>query len=328
MLTTELRDLKKLIISLFIFGIILIIWDNIVGTAITYYIRKMNLNTISGLEYARYQNPDILIFGASQGETGYNSKIISKLTGLKTVNLSFSLSNNMFGYILLKDYLKTNKPKFVVLDFTDIDLYDVDQVLYSTFHLRHLYGEDNDIDSLFADVSPTSKVSFALHMFRYNRLVFDIIKDHPVTEAKDHYKPYEPDSCKYVNAVLAHIVDNPLEFMEYNRGNDKIDINSVSYKYLNEFVQLCRDNKITLILVNSPNLKKEMSANNTDLTSLYAKTLKPDKYISFNKISLDSYPYFKDKKYYKDLAHLNSWGADSLSNIVSRIIIGKIQNQN
>ncbi len=321
----ELIELKKLLINFSIFFIIFVSLDNIVNLSTIPYIKYRNLNTKSGLEYALYKKSEILIFGASQAEVGYNSKLISKLTGLRTANLAQSLSNSTYSYILFKQYIEKYKPKFVIYDASWADTYDQSYTLKNTKKFGYLYGKDKDVDSILTAIVPYTRMSLFFSLYRYRYLLIDILRNNQVVSATDKFLNFKSDNGSNIDKLLAlekkGLADNFYSASEKN----EVDPSSISYKCFNKILQLCRDNGIKIILVY--NIKYgdgDLSVSTTPMPE-YFKSIPQDNIVSFFPITLARYPYFKEKKYYRDLSHLNGLGADSLSTIVSRIINEKLK---
>ena len=331
MIAKEFDALKKLTLTLVAFLAIVICLDFVFGKVILNYIQYRHIDTHSGLEYAIKSKADVLIFGASQTEVGCNSRLISKLTSYQTVSLSQSASNCTYSYIILKEYLKHYKPKYIILGTSVNELYDNDKVLIETTNLRHLYGTDDAIDSILNAVIPHARLSLFFKLYRYNRLVLDILKNKSVDSAVDKFRPYPPDNGKTISAIIANFKKDPSaqpKGISSNQAANIPDTSSISYQSFSNFLDLCQQNQIHVIVFYGPYYKNE--ALKIDVAPLpdYFKTMPVNDFVSFYDLTDSKYSVFKNKDIFHDISHLNSLGADSLSVIISDIILKKSVKRN
>ncbi len=318
----ELPELRKLLLNAAVFVIIMLSVDWIAGMAIKTYVSRFDIVSQSNMETAIFKKADILIFGASQAEVGLNPMIITDKTSLVAVNLAQSSSNVTYNFIILKEYLKHHKPRFLINVVTAIDLMDRPKILQVTQRLRHLYGSDAGIDSVLSAVTPKAKFSLFFSLYRYNRLLLDIIRNRKIGNVKDSFRPYAVDNGKYVDSLYniykGHIKE---ENQRALKSVASIKNEGISYTYLLKLIDLCRDEKIELFLVFCPSYHGEDLALNLTPVPEYFKRIPEDDYIHFVHVSHHKYPYLKSKLLFKDMAHMNSAGADSLSKIIASYII-------
>lgn len=322
----ELKTLTRLAVTALIFLCLLLGIDYAAGRSVDYYMKKKQLDTFSGLEYAKYVKADVLIFGASQAEVGYNSELISERTGLRAVNLATSSSNSIYSYILLKNYLSTIKPKAVVYDVSTYDVHDIEHSVNVAKNLGYLYKKDKDIDAVLSSIIPNANLTLFFNLYRYHLLVPDILRNRSVKKAHDHYRPYEPDNAEILNALIdRNLKEIGKDWPKTETKSASCDTSSVSYKCLYKLIALCRDNDIQLILVYSPSYHGEANEYNLFPMPVCLEKTKSDEKMSFLNISVKDYPFFSNKHIYHDFAHLNRIGSDSLSAIISEEIVKRVK---
>ena len=315
LISKEWLDVKRIVIKSAIFILLIILLDFSIGKLIVYLMNHHKLDTLSGIEYARYVNPEIIVVGASQAQAGYNSELISNFTGMKTINIGGASVSSSYIYIILKEILKTQKPKYIIYDASIVDIMGVANKS-STKRLAYLYGKDKEVDSILTQVIPNCKVTLLSSIFKYRMLIKNRLKFSNSIN-RDRYTYFEPDNGKTVDILVAEaLTKNDTLSQKPLRSDTK----SLTYRCFNKIITLCHKQKVELIIVLSPTYHKDIYKNNDYQYSSYIQNLESIKTLNFYNISPRRYTYFTNKIYFKDLNHLNGIGSDSLSIIIARSI--------
>lgn len=102
--------LKKILI---VFMPILII--GFTCTHFNYYYGEVSSSKLAMDEMRKNKNYDVAIIGPSTGQTGIIPKILNKELEINAINLSSSAQLACDSYFIAKEYIKYNKPKFIIM---------------------------------------------------------------------------------------------------------------------------------------------------------------------------------------------------------------------
>jgi len=251
-------------------------------------------------------NPEIAIFGSSRAKYHYNSAIIQKVTGQKTVNLGQGSSNIFLHYILLKTLLLHHTPKVVVLDVKpgDFDegtyLNELDR-LYPMVH--EIAFSDDDLNA----ISPFEKIKLRSAAYRYNNKVFEILYNSRGKWMSDStFNGFHPLPVDH------QIIDSSPRY--------DTALNQDIFKYLPLFIKLCRQSNIKLIVCISPAYAKVIFDKTIAMTETTCRQNSID-YVNYLNNQLLTLP----RDVYNDEYHLNTIGADKFTTDFAKRLLSLIK---
>ncbi len=238
-------------------------------------------------------NQDILLFGSSRCMHHYNPSIITDSTGMSCYNVGKDGLGIIYHYAKLTAILEYHKPKVVVYDvITSFDLvseHGYDKYIAS---FRPYYGL-GETEEIIADMSPMEHYKNFSSMYKYNHVFIQMISDNINPRQKVMGNGYKP-----IDKLMT-------VFPEIEQDKPIVDIDSLKYKYLCQFIARCKKEGIKLIFSLSPCYKKTFSIAYTPIINLCKKENIP--FLDFY-----SHPEFAlNRDYFYDSTHLNCNGADA-----------------
>lgn len=287
-------DMKKLIKRGILFLIIIGIVSLIIGFLSTLISKKT-------FDYKFKEKKNILIVGNSHTECSINDSIISN-----SVNLSQSASSYFYSYIKIREFIKYN-PQIdtVIISFSDNDLFSEKEKWFSSSEkinnkmTRHiiLFNKDDYLDILKSNPIEVIFQTFILYSDFYNLH----------TLKRDFIGSY--------NKINANKIDE--EIIEFNRNPPIIDstIAITELKYLLKIYEFTQENKIKLILLNTPIhpiLEKHFSVIKPRNFQIASEQMPNATYFNHTSFVLEN-------SMYADLSHLNSIGSNKYSEFLQSI---------
>ena len=287
-------DMKKLIKRGILFLIIIGIVSLIIGFLSTLISKKT-------FDYKFKEKKNILIVGNSHTECSINDSIISN-----SVNLSQSASSYFYSYIKIREFIKYN-PQIdtVIISFSDNDLFSEKEKWFSSSEkinnkmTRHiiLFNKDDYLDILKSNPIEVIFQTFILYSDFYNLH----------TLKRDFIGSY--------NKINANKIDEAI--IEFNRNPPIIDstIAITELKYLLKIYEFTQENKIKLILLNTPIhpiLEKHFSVIKPRNFQIASEQMPNATYFNHTSFVLEN-------SMYADLSHLNSIGSNKYSEFLQSI---------
>ncbi|ROI09242.1 hypothetical protein EGI11_07470 [Chryseobacterium sp. H3056] len=276
---------KFIVITTFIFTIFVIVTGLLVK-------QNFNYNLI---------DKKILILGDSHTLCGVDDAIIPN-----SINLSESADTYFYSYLKLREFCDRNKNvKKVVLGFAEHNVSESQDTWLKSESINNkkliFYYFLFDIKDLlhFSQINPLDLIRNSARIIKGNiGHLYRIYEGAAVNEfgIGTHLKLYEKVDSTVEIKPNKNIVMDDRKYSEYD------------IIYLKEIYKYCEDNKIELILLNSPVLQKN-NAYTAQYLKIYHEFLK-------NAQLLDLSYLTKNKKYFSDLDHLNNEGAIFFSNFL------------
>lgn len=273
-----------------------------------YYFPKENCMQQSGFLYDRiFHNDkpaDIVFLGTSHtidGVCDYRMEHSLKELGLSlhVLNSGYCRPGRNAQYAILKDLLKTKKPKCVVIEVCEKE------------------NRDGHID--FAYLADTKDVLLPALVFNdnvledlYNALVvrFESVKQRVLNQ-------YEPDSINTINyghredwTVMEKDIaksqrEHRVRDYKYTRGFARWFYNKISFRYIEKMVALAKINNIKVYFLYMPE---------------YASISHPEEIVFYEKrgtLLLPPDSIYNKPEYWKDVLHMNDDGAYAMSDWLS-----------
>lgn len=229
---------------------------------------------------------DLVIIGSSHAYRGYDPRIFKK-AGITAFNLGSSSQSPLQTRYLVKKYIKTLKPKFVIVDVYPI-LFGVD-------------GLESQIDLISSGLMDKEivKMSFEMNNITlYNSLIFGAIND--VFHLRKQKKSV-PNGDVYIPGGYVQTFER-LKFKK-PRFKQKITISATQLAAFKKTLEYLKANHIKYVIIQAPFAKSNYNSytNNEEIDKMFSSM---GEYYNFNKLL-----NLPDSAYYDD-SHLNQHGVD------------------
>ena len=266
---------------------------------------------IAGFYNSQDNEYDVMFFGSSNTYCSFNPLIFYEESGVKSYILATQNQPVWASYTYMKESLKTQKPKLLVMDilaFTYKDEYSDDGVTHS--YMDDLPMSANKLELAWVSAPNYGKrlellCNFIKYHSRWNELTktdFTFKR----SEARDYLKGYVLLESTFDKAVLP---DADTE--------ETSPIEEKQKEYFYKIINLAKENNIPLVLVKTPSnvVEKDQKLFNT-VKKMAEKENVP--FIDFNRrydeIGLDIKDHFFDK------SHLNYKGAEKFTRYFAKEI--------
>ena len=253
---------------------------------------KQDTGYANSIYIADKATEDILVFGSSRATHHYNPLIIEDSLGMSCYNCGQDGNGIILAYSRLRMIKERSTPKIII--------YDVERAfdIYEGYNERaitelRLFYEKNDIADIIADIDYKEKYKMLSHTYRYNSSMLGVLRRIICKNVSlnGNLKGFLP---------LTGNISQSLQKGEVKVQED-LDIDSLKLKYLNKFIDECKDSE--LIMVCSP-YWSEIDENEIKcIKELCEKRNVP--FISFTK----NEKYVHNEAYFKDRMHLNAKGS-------------------
>lgn len=256
---------------------------------------------------------DVLFIGDSNFYRGIMPTVIWKETGITSYVIASPSQTTWVAYYQLKQALEYQKPKVVVLEANQ--LFEKVKVRQERM-VRYVNSMKSDAIRMEAAMDP----SFGLTEDYQLNTLQDVVKEN-ITKLKSKLNGTEAkkeDQINYKGFILntkkVPYTGN-VDFMNTNRVGYGIDYDYVSY--FDDFIQLCWDNDIEVLLVKGPDAT-EWSHTGHDITQVFADA-EGVPFYDFNK-ELDPSVIDWQNDSYDGGTHLNVFGAEKASRVFAQYL--------
>lgn len=252
-------------------------------------------------DYKIKEKKNILIVGNSHTECSVNDSIISH-----SVNLSQSASSYFYSYMKIREFTKYN-PQIdtLILSFSDNNLFSEKEKWFSSSEkiknkmTRHIvfFNKDDYLDLFKSNPLEVGFQTFILYSDFYNLH----------TQKRDFIGSY--------NKINVNKIDEAI--IEFNRSPPKIcqEIADSELKYLIKIYEFTQENKIKLILLNTPIhpiLQKHFEVIKPRNLQIVSAKMP-------NATYFDHTSFVLENSMYADLSHLNNKGSNKYSEFLQSI---------
>ena len=282
-------------------------------------------STFSGFYEMEENSVDVLFLGSSHSVSAFSPQYLYDEFGIRSYNLGCEQQNLITTYYWLKECLKYQSPKVVVLEnylcYDYMPAYKMNceenRLRKAVDFMRLSENKIEFINALCENDESFDKLSFYFTNLRYHDRWKELTaSDFTLDKVKNQnqMKGFSllTKKCNNTNYVPYSAKDIP--------NTQKIEMHSLMKEYLEKITQLCEDQNISLILTTIPTNRYELGKHITTLE--YAKEHSLD-YFDFNEISLYneiSYNFPNDNR---DGDHANVWGAHKLTHKIGEILLEK-----
>lgn len=295
--------MKHFLAKIVVFALVFAIVDFAAGSAIKAAYNRVTKGDCGRNNYMMrtLKDKDILVFGSSRAIHHYDPEVLSKDLGMSCYNCGEDGMGIILSYARLNAILSRYTPKMIIYDFEkSFDIKEGDNYRYLG-KLKPFYP-DEEIDSLFNEISFTERFKMLSHLFRYNSQLVDIaiglLSKSPQTAESYTYNPLE------------HVMDYDPDL----QSDVDLSVDSIKMAYLCRFIDKCKEKNIRLIFAVSPTYH----ADSIDFQSILSKVTNNRQVKVLNHYSDTSFTAHQEL--FNDVTHLNKSGANKYSEIISKEI--------
>lgn len=292
--------------------IIICIILTFITTTAPYFVNPGHTQKLYQGLYNKESSYDVLLMGSSHMNGMMDPDVLYSKYGITSFNYATGGQPVNVTYYLLKEALKTQNPKIVVLD------------LYY-FGLTDKYGDEGYIryvlDNLKFSKNKLEAINNCVPKEKILEYVFPYIKYHgrwsTLTESDFDIDVKFDSSITGYGAGDNHYGE---PIVEYQHGTETGKLPEESEKYLNKFVELSKEQGFKLVFTNAP---YDYSSNNTDCwytddSVLYNTIAKiADKnnipFINYSSEEIMSEINFDFPNDMNNVGHTNIYGAEKVS---------------
>lgn len=293
------------------------------------YAEAASKNVVNAYTKSRYdgfyEQPensiDMVFIGSSHSYCTFDPENFDSVLGTNSWQLGTPLQHYDTSYFVLKEVLKTQKPKIVVLELY-WDMLDDKFEMKQANSFFEVLNDDNVKKEYIKEIFPINeKVKYSILPIRYQQDYFAYEADEIGKNIESRYgvsKPkaetngteyYLAKGYTYCDTVIP---DSKLDETNQFKGFDGSDWepDDTQLKYINKIAELCKENDIELVLVTAPIANVSMDYI-TDYNSVHDKMAEiagniDAKYIDFNIINSEE--GLLKLENFRDDAHLNDSG--------------------
>ena len=315
--------------------------------AVLMIVRINRVLTIKGNEYGTFYNyvqqnkfygmkkntVDVLFLGSSHSYCGFSPQEFYDRHGIRSYNLGSSRQSMWLSYYWLKEALKTQNPKIVVLEVFYIIKENGDEPSVQKA-LSHMKWSSNKVDAVHTAISQFPELSFKSFLFpnirfhdRWNQLTEEdyLLPELRRTDAlKGHAPTFERiGENKYTMIKGDHSeeeAENEHDISFRPESSEEAIFPDLSVEYLDKIASLCKDRGITLVLVKNPTSGWSVKAHNALET--YAK----NNGLPFYDLNVSDYYMAMDYDFgtdNRDGGHANIWGAEKIADLMGEILLNE-----
>ena len=253
-------------------------------------------------------NADIIVMGSSRGARGIVASQLADSLYTTAYNLSYPGSNVYFHEYLLKELLKNGnkKPKLLILAVDD------------PYEMLKNYSLQFRFDCLYPLVKYKSIRNTLIEQGEKNRILSELFIIHQLSIS--NFDPRK-DKFTYLDTLLN---DGSMtiswqsprfnrsfatENVVYNRNKEE----QSKIESFTNIIQMCRNNKIAVLLAFAPNFGKPTIGFKQRMEELAGNNSYVMQYDTTN-------PVYRDADYYTDVAHLKLNGATVFTTEIATFI--------
>lgn len=291
--------MKKFLIHSFLFALLVIVVDFVIGSTLTYLQgRTIGGETRRVEEIVDSTRADVLIFGSSRAFHHFDTPLMEDSLGVSCYNCGREGTGIIFSYGIYRMISKRYTPKVIVYELLQgYDLTPGDNTQYLPW-LRRYYNRPS-IDSLFWAVDPMLRYKMLSRMYRHNGLFIQTLAEcvRPKIAPVKGFDPYV-DTLDYEPAPLPATKTETLA---------PPAADSLKLYFMEQFIKECKRRGTKLIFTVSPFYKPQ---GEPAQRATYAPFIRMAKENGIPFIwDCDYAPISEHRAYFHDGVHLNRAGA-------------------
>ncbi len=276
--------------------------------------------TYTGFYKMPKNSVDVLFFGSSHAASSMCPQELYDKYGITSYNLGCEQQNLLVSYYWLKEALKYQKPKAVVVDTYMLQLYSDKEPLNTSEactrkaidYMRWGKVKCSAISDICKEDTNQDIWSYYLTNIRFhNRWTWLEESDFTYSQLAKHY-----ETKGYAPLYNSNSNQNYKSF-SVDDVNGKHELHPLMTKYMSKIVDLCRENNIEIILIKTPTKQTGVEYHNA------VQALAAENHVKFFDLNEKS-EYLKLKYNFDldmaDAGHPNVSGATKITNYVGRML--------
>ncbi len=301
---------------LFLLGIILFIINRTLVPK--YFINTSWPTTSTYLGF--YEMPEnsvnVLFLGSSHGATAFIPQELYNNYGITSYNLCCEQQNLVTSYYWLKEALRFQKPKAVVLEtfYLFNNQFDSSEpyIRKAIDYMKWGNVKRQAVDDICTIDTNQSKSSYYFTNQRFHTRWSELSEDDfSYSQMSGHYE------MKGFSTMFNQINENDYVPLLIGESSETADIPELMQQYMEKINALCNENGITLILVKNPTTSQKINEHNA--TQQLADTLNVPFY-DFNTMQLYNDIAFSFEEDMIDTGHPSLKGAIKITNYLGKIL--------
>lgn len=301
-----MKELKKVLVGIISILILAFVVDRVVGKGLAIFYKSAKYDIFYKQQYCLHDSKeDLLILGSSRASHHYVSQIFQDSLKMSCYNCGSEGMCIYYHYAILSSYIERgNIPKIVVCDLMYTDAQESHT---STFgldaavnRLEPHFGEFSEVDSLILSSGWQERIKLASKIYPYNSKLIQLLMCY-----------YVPTPIDNGYSGLDGKMNDSDDFI--SDGYCVFDIEKNKLDYYNKMIDICQNNDIFLILVQSPYYGNSGSLG-IDTLKIIANERNIPWLDYFNKTE------FMEPSLFRDRSHLNDYGAHLFSSSIANEI--------
>ena len=312
------KFITKLLIILSTIFFLMVIADNYISKTLKRIHNHPGEIEVWNDIYNKNIDADIAIYGSSRAWVHINPTILEDSLNIKAYNFGIDGHNFWLQYLRNKEYLKYNKhPKIIIVAVDVFSLVKREDLYESRQFLPYMLW-NNDIKKFTSSYNGFSFEDYYFPLLRYYGSLREVnFNSNNTNKELYRYKGYKGIDKEW-NTDLAIA---KLKMNQYT-----IDIDSSSIKLFEQFLLECKSDKITVLLVYTPEHidGQRFVKNRNEIINIFN-----DFSNKYNLLFLDysNDEICKKKDYFYNASHLNKKGSELFTSKLSYDIKARSHNK-
>ena len=252
---------------------------------------------------------DMVFVGNSHVYNAVNPAVIYEHSGIKSFDIATSNQDLFTSYYLLKEFLSRQDPSVVVLDTYGI---------FNTPFTAPEGFENVYYKMAFDDMRLSPRKVEAITKWHRNSPEISIPERlFPIFEYHSRWEElntadFSDGALRSVNLGYAYSfkIADPTGYAGRDPQGGSAEIPDLSYEYFDKIVSLCRDNNASLVLITTPDVIADPAKSIRIGLEADARDIL---YIDYNEVSKYASTGLNSDSDFRDLSHLNAYGAVKFS---------------
>jgi|GEM_PF-2553039 len=245
--------MKNRLLHILLFLIILIITDQLIGTAISFFSQKQIRDNRIGLLLDGQINSDIIIVGSSRALNNYNPEIISDATGRSCYNFGLSGSNILYHEAIINLMIHQNKkPSLIIYSVDDhATFYEIPNIIFRKDVLYPFVYDDEVNKFVSLQLKKNTLATKFSKTYRENMNFVNALKFPIYGQEIVDYKTNHLDR-NGANLLIMRKEDPPATFRNLKINVDNLHISLKYWASFRRIQENCQKTDIKIIFVLPP----------------------------------------------------------------------------
>lgn len=269
--------------------------------------------------YDEVKNHDVIFIGDCEVFSNVSPVTLWENYGISSYIRGSAQQLLWHSYYLLEDTLRYEKPKVVVFNVLAMKYNEPQKEAYNRLTLDEMPFSKTKIDAINASMMEDEAfITYLFPLLRYHSRWKELTKE-------DFEYLFHKDTISH-NGFLMRVDVKPVTVIPKGKKLADYQFGTNSYDYLNRITELCKENKIELLLIKSPSVYPYWYPEWEDQMVKYAKE-NDITYINFLNLAEEMGIDYNTDTYDGGL-HLNLSGAEKFSVYLGKLLSEKYQLTN